>query len=526
MGQGGELIIVNGTNSSLNLTAVDANGMHSWNFPQNILPFTTASVFIEFNTNTNVSDNNGGSDISTSVASATYLLANETDRTHDTRHGQTTLQFSATASPFHQLSVTSSVSNRVFTEYLEWTVPSSTPFHGVGIPSKGRKIGFVIAGSYPHYFINNREPAANWMTSLVSTFPSPSPTGTFTLRELCLPGSHNAGMNELIEPTLAATSETIQTQSATFYNQLMHGCRYFDIHPVLSNDTYSTGNYIYHDKHNSWQGAKGQSINSIIHDLNNFTTHFHELIILHLSNDHNLDKEGYPSLEEVEYQTLFRRFISQINHLYITHGMPIVATQDLSLLPLAHFITGHASVLVFVDCPSSFIEPFAHHGIYSTTKSGSLATLLQNTERSMVTVPRDAFFPVHANGLGPSIFHECSQTADVLSLVNSQLMKMKEFSHYYEVPTQLTNVESDDLFMLKWILEVDSSSHTEEQHHHMKSLRDLAIVANPVLFETLLPTIDQEHYPNIIMLDYFDQSSYGVLALAINLKLAYMFTHT
>jgi hypothetical protein len=111
-----------------------------------------------------------------------------------------------------------------------------------------------------------------------------------SLREICLPGTYDAGMSEKNygDHTLFGISGRTITQHLSVGDQLAYRIRYIDLRPTMSKGQL----YTRHFEHVSvlgWEGANGQSIDSIIADVNGFTANHNELIILSISHTHNLD---------------------------------------------------------------------------------------------------------------------------------------------------------------------------------------------------------------------------------------------
>ena len=119
-----------------------------------------------------------------------------------------------------------------------------------------------------------------------------------------MPGSHDAGMSTLTSGTAMGTRANVITQTQSIGGQLNAGSRYFDIRPVISAGQYVTGHYGRIEQLGvvTWQGGNGQSIDSIISEINAFTACNQELIILRLSHDLNTDvgNEGYRSFTQHE----------------------------------------------------------------------------------------------------------------------------------------------------------------------------------------------------------------------------------
>lgn len=69
---------------------------------------------------------------------------------------------------------------------------------------------------------------STWMTDQIDVI------GEHTLREISIPGSHDAGMNGKTHcwPAGSARDCNTQTQESSIYEQLSNGARYFDIRPT------------------------------------------------------------------------------------------------------------------------------------------------------------------------------------------------------------------------------------------------------------------------------------------------------
>jgi hypothetical protein len=126
---------------------------------------------------------------------------------------------------------------------------------------------------------------ADWMSQTLSDF------FCLSLREICLPGTHDAGMSEdnYGDSTSQGSSGRTIAQHLAVGDQLAHGIRYIDIRPTLSHGQLFTGHFSHVASPIGWQGANGQSIQSIINDVNAFTSAHNELVILAISHAYDLD---------------------------------------------------------------------------------------------------------------------------------------------------------------------------------------------------------------------------------------------
>ncbi len=301
--------------------------------------------------------------------------------------------------------------------------------------------------------------------------------GNKTLRQICMPGSHDAGMSEFKGPTvhtLFASPYNTLTQDQSIIGQLQFGVRFFDIRPVIGglNGDFETGHYGYIDFIKSWQGANGQSIASIVDEINRFTTINRELIILELSHDLNTNNgnNNYTAFNSVEWKNLFEK-LKQLNNLFNPKEPP----SDLTKLTLNDFIQKQAAVVVIVpdkDVDNKDIDLTGYSGFYHKSK-----------------------FPY--NG-------EYSNTNDFHTMANGQLAKLGTYRPYTSTDSNMP------CFMLFWTLTQQGA-----QVLTTDSIKNMANLANPHLEGTLLPVCASNTFPNIILIDNvtFDISE---IAMKIN----------
>ena len=126
-----------------------------------------------------------------------------------------------------------------------------------------------------------------------------------TLDQVTLLGSHDAGMSRVQWCTSFGTESRTVTQTCDIAQQLNFGVRYFDIRPTYfskkpehgGDGGFYCGHFSYIDKSIlwikiGWQGAIGQSLSSIIEQINNFCSDKKELIILNIGHVLHIDNEG------------------------------------------------------------------------------------------------------------------------------------------------------------------------------------------------------------------------------------------
>jgi hypothetical protein len=125
----------------------------------------------------------------------------------------------------------------------------------------------------------------NWMTGIYDSI-----LRTKTLKEIMMPGSHDAGMGECRDCTIKGKPGNTQTQDLKIGQQLLAGSRYFDLRPIAcatgSAVSYRTGHFG-EVPALGWQGCYGQSMDSICADIVEFcngSERSKELIILKFSH--------------------------------------------------------------------------------------------------------------------------------------------------------------------------------------------------------------------------------------------------
>jgi hypothetical protein len=684
-----DLIIVNGTDCPLTMTNTSTNDMKGLKFPSTIWPFTSAIVKIDYSNivpPSQIERNEGGGGGSAASTSPTNASSSSTATTNNAASVSTSMNSSYAeikyilpASDtedskeipisldfiisFHNVKVISTTSyKRTFVDNLGW------PHH----PSAS--LEFVISGFFPHYCLNNRDPAANWMSMLLQSPLLAKRKDTITLREITLLGSHHASMNEVIQPTLPTKNiinknlataheeevvnpyDKFQFQGVSILNQLMFGSRYLDIHPIQKNGKFYSGFYhktqrlmttmpntndgvsgegssgksssflgegeLQQQQQYEWEGALGQSLHSLITDINNFTSYFKELVIVSLTNDHNLDHEGYPGFTAEEYSSFFHTITSSLHNLYllpktskgakdendVNADMDGSDITDFTLLPLNSLIANKACVIVLVDCPAEYLKEWTNHGIYHlssfkesslnrsrslSSDSGAATSFSSSTSfygngnephsrlvpnnGSIGILPTNVKIPTVTDEHSISIFAKCSKTENVEILKNDQLTIMKNFAHAFDKSSTYDYLSRPlhELLMLDWFLLQGTSTTTEttttltkpfsllssaiasaanvleetftsenkkevaamskdqlKNHEPITSAMmgpqykrtnyNLAAIANSSLCSSLLANITKDHYPNIVLMDQVDKSSFGWFALAVNLKLASM----
>lgn len=184
-----------------------------------------------------------------------------------------------------------------------------------------------------------------------------------TLKHICMPGSHDAGMSMLKPGTIGAHFANTQTQYLDFYQQLMAGSRFFDLRPVISGGQWVSGHYsaLELDVEDIWLGGNGQLIADIVRQVNDFTSQYKELVIINLSHTLDTDNE-YKDLTQDQWNKLFDILKGINNRFTVTSP----GNTDFSNNVLGDFITDRASVFVIAQLPNGItLGNYANQGFYS-----------------------------------------------------------------------------------------------------------------------------------------------------------------
>lgn len=356
---------------------------------------------------------------------------------------------------------------------------------------------------------------ANWMGNMLSEI------GGKTLHEICIPGSHDAGMSQITSHTAQANEYNTITQSQNIHGQLCSGSRYFDIRPVFQDNTFYTGHLNSTGSVFNWQGSTGESIQSIIDGINQFTPGKNELIILKISGSKEASNDYKPFYQET--WNTFLGLLSGINALY--KGTP--ANTDLTKNPLSSYLSsGQSQVLVVIN-------------------DKALDSSGQYTDLSLGSYAGCGFFTADAL----DEFNEYSDAQDVKAMAYDQLKKMHQqraLNKYFLLSWTLTQnnemaigstlrsgtgtaeaagigaaVGAFFTFGLSAIFEavgagVGAATAQIVGNKIGTSIRELATQANSVLLSSLLPNLTPEVFPNIIYTDFVENPGPALLAFCIN----------
>ncbi|EKG14873.1 hypothetical protein MPH_07913 [Macrophomina phaseolina MS6] len=448
MGEGGIIDLINGTPYPWTLNSQSSYQMKAWTFPAAVEAGASVPVYVEWNQDPgkDQGDDGGEAVYSMDGTSATFQVqARNTDGFN--------LEVYLTAVETQNNAAGSTIS-------LGW--------------NHNHAVNFVVGGEQGAFTSNN--PSVDWMHQNLGTL------GDRKLRQICMPGSHDAGMSEFNSHTGLVRDTNTLTQKFNIAEQLAAGSRWFDLRPVISSGKFYAGHYS-DTGIVGWQGANGQSLSDIINNINSFTAQYDELIILDISHTMDTDND-YVDLTQSQWNQLFDQ-LSGLNYRFNTTG--VSTSEDVSQRTLNQFIRDSPCVLVVAELPSGItLGDYFAKGIVANS-------------------PNFPFYNVYSN------------TDDLNAMSSDQLSKLSDNR----------KKPDDEFFLLSWTLTesvIDTIWGSIPIPGDMNSILELAGTAYQPLFETF-GNFTSSSYPNVLYMDLFgtfDQDAaspsaeVAALALAIN----------
>lgn len=330
MGEGGNIVLVNGTPYDWVKTNEHSYQMDTWSFPDVVPAGTVRPVYVEWKEGILVRESDDGGEVN-------YTLEGTSK----------TFQVQARA-PGGQYDL------QVYYDGISSLNNPQGSIIKLGWKHDGDVV-FILSGREGHFSSTN--PPSDWMSRNLPTL------GSRPLRHICMPGSHDSGMSLVDGKTPLANENNVLTQTVSIATQLFLGARYFDTRPVIADGKYKTGHYSGIEVL-GWQGANGQSFAQIIAEVNAYTADNHELVVLNLSHDRNTDAgRDFQPFTQAEWDALFEELLA-LEHRFVA---PDPEHADLTRLPLGDFIgRGEAAVVVVVqpDAPEITLGKYAQQGFY------------------------------------------------------------------------------------------------------------------------------------------------------------------
>jgi hypothetical protein len=461
-GIGGHITLVNGTPYDWKNTESSSTDLNHWSFPD-IPAFSSTTVYVEFEATFFADNYNSGN------AHVTYIL------------GDTGLDFKINASANSDNADLNVELTNISTDFRE-----KGSVLDLGWQHNGY-VEFILSGTAETRF-TSIDLSTDWMHKNIDIL------GKRVLMNLSIPGSHDSGMSENTDRTAFAGTCNTQTQTHGILEQLNYGIRYFDIRPVKSGGTYYTGHYQELDVL-GYEGANGQSIESIITDINQFTSTNQELIILNLS--HGIDLNRGTAFDDVQWLLLLDVLSDKsngLNHLYKKEpGVSNLAEKTLDSL-----ISDSASVVIVLELDDEENPTMISNNLLDDAALTGVDLSVYFTDRNSYT--RDF-----------SVYNQYSNTNDINTMINND--NTQSGGPYYGQIPQM-NFNDSTYFLLSWTL--TQSAYDAANCSEDVSILSLANTANPALYYQILPNMTGTIYPNILYIDNVDTRNIAALAMAIN----------
>ncbi|KAI9723061.1 MAG: hypothetical protein M1812_001510 [Candelaria pacifica] len=432
MGQGGVVVLVNGTSYVWDLVGQNAYQME-WEFERDareVKPGQALSVYVE--------------------AKATIFKTKSDDS------GNATYLLRGAPQPQHFEIQARYLNLQVF--FKDFGTQNNPP--GAVVPLgmiSDRPSYFVLSGHDGAYHSVNTAP--DWMQA------NSGALGPRTLRQLCLPYSHDAGMSIMTNKTSFATSNTVVTQMRSVGQQLQLGVRMFDIRPHIFRGQYVCGHYSDLESLGGWIGGNGEAISTIMQQVNQFTASNKELVILelNLAYDTHDYQQSFTSFGETEWHRLLDYMTGPegIKDLYVS-SQAAAESVDLTNIPLIEFIGARkAAVVLLVDADIN-LQNYSRRGCFKKSQ----------LPRSELKVDQ----------------MQQKQTAD------------RDRAFFYWG----TRMQEDREAVLATF------------GHSSSSVIALAKEPKDAVFRQLFPACTKECFPNFIAVDAIDSTDFTAMALAIN----------
>ncbi|AOM41867.1 hypothetical protein [Xenorhabdus hominickii] len=451
MGDSVNLSLINNTNIDWVRVKSESYQMNHWNFPEKIKSKSATEALIE-RSDWILNDHN----LDTGMAEYKLLDSNESS-----------LQVIAKYHNDKGLFVISIYFKSLRTD---GNLPGSTLILGWYPDSI---VTFILSGEERRYTGTNLK-TESWMNDNWKLL------GDLPLESICITGSHDAGMSKITSKTGLSSECNTLTQTHDILGQLNLGIRYFDIRPVISDGHFLTGHYAHLAL--TWQGANGESIQSMIDAINTFTQKNNELIIIRLAHTLNTDlgNNSYRPFTKEEWGKLFT-ILDDVNYLYHHDEAETNKPLSLSQITLNKFTDNgsHAAVLFIVGKEKD-----------------------SNNNINLGERYKKGFF--YFSDL--NMYNKYSNTNDFKKMSDDQIAKMNKYS-------------KNKYFLLSWTLTQNSLQSAGCPLPLVKSIKEMAEYANQHLSTFPYRVIDSSSYPNIIHVDNVLDTNITAFALAINYKI-------
>jgi hypothetical protein len=282
--------------------------------------------------------------------------------------------------------------------------------------------------------------------------------GASTLKQLVMPGSHDAGMSVVSGCTGAlnfgANACNTQTQTLSIGDQLAAGSRYFDIRPVLQGGTFVTG----HFNTSPFLGCNGQGLTQVLDEAKNFVRSAPDMAILKFS--HYIDRDTGGGFNDSQMEQLISLVIARLGDALYKGPATLGSTT------LSQYLGSTGRIVVVFDGLSSLRSKYVAQGIYSYSDYSGQADL--------------------------TVYDQYAKTNTLPTMINDQLGRMNNPANH-----------GGDMFLLSWTLtQSDPQAIACGANVGLTSILDLAYEANAALWPSLAQhSISPTALPNVVYVD-------------------------
>ncbi|KAJ4305428.1 hypothetical protein N0V90_000959 [Kalmusia sp. IMI 367209] len=420
MGYGGYLTLLNGSPKDWTVSSQHAYQMDAWDWPT-VKAGTAAKVYVEWGQKGSQKDDAG---------EAYYSIADTAD---------TFQVIGRKPDDFH---ITINMDNMATKQSPKGSQIDLGFRHDAAID-------FIVSTDELGDWWSNTGDLTDWMQQSLGTL------GNRTLKQIAMPGSHDAGMSEFDPGTVGAHFSNSQTQYLNFYDQLVAGSRYFDLRPVISGGEFKAGHYS--EIEDIWLGGNGAKISDIINQVNDFTAKYKELVIINLS--HTLDTDNdYKELNQDQWNKLFDQ-LKGINNRFTVENPD---KRDFSGETLGSFITDRASVFIIAQLPGGIeLGDYANQGFFHQDN-----------------------FP---------FYDSYSESNDAEKMKNDQLDKLKAERNLVADDAQ----RKDKFHIFSWTM----TQQAEDVLNPENAIMNLAVEVYDNLFVDVFNAFTPESFPNVLYID-------------------------
>lgn len=134
----------------------------------------------------------------------------------------------------------------------------------------------IVVSSCNKESLTPEREAVAWMSDLLDKYPKKD----ILFSDICLPGSHDAGMYTLKNCSFGANECNTKTQHLNTQQQLAAGYRYFDIRPTILGGKF----YTFHFNECGGLGCYGDRLENILQSIQEFIKSHKEIILIQLDH--------------------------------------------------------------------------------------------------------------------------------------------------------------------------------------------------------------------------------------------------